>query len=182
MEKNKTALTRLEQLTSQEADTDVYFDYITRMRSHLNDYKENFSSVIVGRTKRQTLYNTGLLNELETLFSNITVNKNESHSVQDSLEKAKYHVARAENFLLQYLQTPEQQLVNPFQQQLLLAKAQISQQLGTNKNAQIAIDRLKKVESNFLQLTTITRGYLFLVNVVMAGSANEFLFFGERIK
>ena len=181
MEKSQATLSHLEQLTSQVADHDVYLDYITRMRSHLDDYKENFNSVIVGRTKRETLYSKRLLNELETLFSNISVNKNESNSVQHTLEKSKYHVVRAENFLLQYLQTPEQQLVNPFQQQLILAKAQIKQQLESNKNAQTAIDRLNKVESNFLQLTQVTRGYLFLVNVVMAGSANEFLFLAREL-
>jgi signal transduction histidine kinase len=176
MNKNNSNLLRLEQLTSQEADSEVYLDYIRRMRNHLNDYNENFNSVVVGRTKRQVLYNEGLLNELETLFANITL-----RSVQDSLEKAKYHIARAENLLLLYLQTPEQQLVRPFQQQLLLAKAQISQQLESDKNVQTAINKLDKVEQDFLQLTQITRGYLFLVNVVMAGSANEFLFLAREL-
>lgn len=181
MEKNQTNLTQLEQLTLQEQNSDVYLDYITRMRSHLDDYKENFSSVVVGRTKRQTLYNKELMSELETLFSNITVLQNESASGQDSFEKTKYHIARAENVLLQYLQTPEQQLVNTFQQQLALAKVQISQILESNKDFPIAIDRLSKVESNFVQLTQVTRGYLFLVNVVMAGSANEFLFLAREL-
>ena len=176
MDKNHSNLLRLEQLTSQEADSDVYLDYIIRMRNHLNDYNENFNGVVVGRTKRQALYNEGLLNELETLFANITL-----RSVQNSLEKAKYHIARAENLLLLYLQTPEQQLVRPFQQQLLLAKAQISQQQVSNKNFQTAINKLDNVEQDFLQLTQITRGYLFLVNVVMAGSANEFLFLAREL-
>jgi len=181
MEENQSNLTRLEQLTSQEQNSDVYLDYIARMRTHLNDYKDNFSSVVVGRTKRQTLYNKGLLGELETLFSSITIKQSQSHSTQDTLDKAKYHIARAENYLLQYLQTPEQQLVSPFQQQLALAKIQITQQLATNADFQTAIDKLSKVESDFLQLTKVTRGYLFLVNVVMAGSANEFLFLAREL-
>jgi signal transduction histidine kinase/CheY-like chemotaxis protein len=181
MEENQSNLTRLEQLTAEETDSDVYLDYIKRMRIHLNDYKENFSSVVEGRTKRQTLYNAGLLSELESLFRSNTVDQNETLSVQDPLEKAKYHIARAENYLLQYLQTPEQQLLSSFKQQLSLAKDQISQQRGVNKNFQTAIDRLSRVEKDFLQLTQITRGYLFLVNVVMAGSANEFLFLAREL-
>jgi len=181
MEENYNNLTRLEQLTSQEKTSDVYLDYITRMRNHLNDYKENFSSVMVGRTKRQTLYNNELLNEFEALFSNITINQDETGSLQDTLEQAKYHIARAENFLLQYLQTPEQQLISPFKQQLSLAKIQINQQLESHKDFQVIIDRLSKVETDFQQLTQITRGYLFLVNVVMAGSANEFLFLAREL-
>jgi signal transduction histidine kinase/CheY-like chemotaxis protein len=181
MDKNQSSLTRLEQITTEEADSKVYLDYISRMRAHLNDYNENFNSVVVGRTKRQTLYDRGLVNELETLFGSITIGGNEVNSVQSALEKAKYHIARAENLLLLYLQIPEQQLVTPFQQQLSLAKVQISQQLGLNKSFQTAIDRLSKVETDFLQLTQITRGYLFLVNVVMAGSANEFLFLAREL-
>jgi signal transduction histidine kinase/CheY-like chemotaxis protein len=176
MDKNQNNLTLLEQLTSKETDTDIYLDYIMRMRTHLNDYNENFSSVIDGRTKRQTLYNTGLMTEFDTLISSIKINKSEEHSVQDTLKKAGYHVARAENFLLQYLQIPEQKLLTQFKQQLSLAKIQISQQSGTNLNFQIVIDKLSQLEKDFLQLTQITRGYLFLVNVVMASSANEFLF------
>jgi signal transduction histidine kinase/CheY-like chemotaxis protein len=181
MRENQNNLTRLEQLTSQEAYSDVYLDYITRMRSHLNDYEENFNSVVVGRTKRKTLYNKGLLGELEAIFGSITLKQNQSRAVRHSLEKAKYHIARAENFLLQYLQTPEQQLVVPFKQQLSLAKIQIKQQLGSQKEFQAAIDKLNKVEIDFILLTQITRGYLFLVNVVMAGSANEFLFLAREL-
>jgi signal transduction histidine kinase/CheY-like chemotaxis protein len=176
MDKNQNNLTLLEQLTSKETDIDIYLDYIMRMRTHLYDYNENFSSVIDGRTKRQTLYNTGLMTEFDTLISSIKINKSEEHSVQDTLKKAGYHVARAENFLLQYLQIPEQKLLTQFKQQLSLAKIQISLQSGTNLNFQIVIDKLSQLEKDFLQLTQITRGYLFLVNVVMASSANEFLF------
>lgn len=181
IEKSQNNLTRLEQLTSKETDSDIYLDYITRMRSHMNDYKENFDSVVVGRTKRQTLYNIGLLSEFESLFITITINAKESQGVKNTLEKATYHIARTENLLLQYLQTPEQQLVSPVQQQISLAKVQISQRLESNKNFQTAIDRLNEVEKDFLQLTQITRGYLFLVNVVMAGSANEFLFLAREL-
>jgi signal transduction histidine kinase/CheY-like chemotaxis protein len=181
MEETQNGLYDLVQLTSKEANSEVYLDYITRMNAHLKDYKENFDSVVVGRTKRKALYNTGLLNELDTLFSSINIAESDSHQTQDTLQKAKYHIARAENFLLQYLQTPEQQLISPFQQQLSLAKIQISQLLGSNKNVQVAVARLSKVESDFLQLTQITRNYLFLANVVMAGSANEFLFLAREL-
>jgi len=181
MQENQKNLTLLEQLTDQQKNSDLYLDYISRMRTHLSDYEENFSSVVVGRTKRQTLYHSGLLNELETLFNNITMDQNETHSLQDTLETAKYHIARAENILLQYLQTPDQQLLEPFQLQLSMAKALINKRLESNKNFQTTIDRLNKFEDDFIQLTQITRGYLFLVNVVMAGSANEFLFLAREL-
>lgn len=181
MDKNQHNLTRLEQLTSKGTDSDIYLDYITRMRTHLSNYKENFNNVVVGRTKRQALYNLGVLSQFEILFNNITIHAKGSHLVKDKLEIAKYHIARAENFMLQYFQTPEQQLVSPVQQQISLAKVQISQRLGSNENFQTAMDRLDRVEKDFLKLTQVTRGYLFLVNVVMAGSANEFLFLARKL-
>jgi HAMP domain-containing protein len=181
MDENQSNLTRLEQLATLQKNREMYLDYITRMRTHLSDYKENFDSVVTGRTKRQLLYNNELLTEFETLFSNITINQSASQLLQAPLEKVKYHVARAEIFLLQYLQMPDQHLVESFQQQLLLAKLQINKPLESNKNFQAVMDRLTKLESDFLQLTHITRGYSFLVNVVMAGSANEFLFLAREL-
>ena len=41
----------------------------------------------------------------------------------------------------------------------------------------------EKIKADFVKLTQITQGNLFLVNVVMAGSANEFLYLsGELAK
>lgn len=181
MEENQANLLKLEELTSQEENSSVYLDYITRMQSHLNDYRENFKNVVQGRTERQNLFNSSILIELEALFLDVAEKQASSHEVKDRLEKAKYHIARAENFLLQYLQTPEQQFVEPFRAQLNFAKAEISTQLAENTDFQTAIIRLGQVETDFIKLTQITRGYLFLVNVVMAGSANEFLFLAKEL-
>nr|WP_252732203.1 ATP-binding protein [Paraglaciecola arctica] len=181
IEQSQDNLKRLESLISKEENNEVFFDYITRMRSHLYDYKENFSSVVAGRSEQQTLYNSGLSSELETLFNSIKDSQYQAHSGLDILENAKYHIARAEILLLQYLQTPDQQLVEPFQQEIMQAKLQINKQLSINGQYQAVIDRLSLLENNFLQLTQITRGYLFLVNVVMAGTANEFLFLAREL-
>ena len=40
---------------------------------------------------------------------------------------------------------------------------------------------LNNVERDFLELTKVIRGYLFLVNVVMTGTANEFLFLAREL-
>ncbi|MGS2719616.1 ATP-binding protein [Paraglaciecola aestuariivivens] len=181
MEESQNSLKELEQLTSNEENSEVYLDYITRMHSHLKNYEESFASVIAGRTKRQSLYNSSLLVELETLFDEIIADNSAPESVQYTFEYAKYHIARAQNLLLQYLQIPDQQIIGQFQQQLLDVKTRISEQLSWNQDLQLVIDKLNKVEQDFLQLTQVTRGYLFLVNVVMAGSANEFLFLAREL-
>jgi signal transduction histidine kinase/CheY-like chemotaxis protein len=181
MKENQINLTQLDKLTSKDKNSNVYSDYITRMRNHLNDYKENFSDVITVRTKRQELHNTHLLSEFESILNNINNHQGKAQPALDTLKNAKYHIARAENFLLQYLQTPEQQLISPFQQHVLLAKIQIEQHLGSHKDYQVVLDNLIKAENDVLKLTQITKGYFFLVNVVMAGSANEFLFLARKL-
>nr|WP_268820303.1 ATP-binding protein [Paraglaciecola sp. G1-23] len=179
MKDNKENLQKLEALTNQNSNSHVYHDYISRMRSHLNEYDENFGNVVLGRTKRQYIYRIGVLAELESMFSDLDIKNSVSRS--SAMKQAQFHVARAQNFLLQYLSTPEQELVSSFQQQLTNAKQIVQRELVHNESLQTDIDKLVEIENDFLQLAQITRGYLFLVNVVMAGSANEFLFLAREL-
>ncbi|WP_435690835.1 ATP-binding protein [Paraglaciecola sp.] len=179
MKDNKDNLKKLEELTNQNSNSHVYQDYISRMRSHLKEYDENFGNVVLGRTKRQYIYKIGVLAELESMFGELDTQN--SKSTSSAMEQTKYHLARAQNFLLQYLSTPEQELVDSFQQQLKHAKSVVQKDLGNNDNMQAELEKLTEIENNFLQLAQITRGYLFLVNVVMAGSANEFLFLAREL-
>ncbi|WP_158971444.1 ATP-binding protein [Paraglaciecola sp. L3A3] len=178
MKRNQQNLTSLEDLTAHQAQKDVYHDYILRMRAHLQEYDENFGNVIIGRTKRQYIHKVGILAELESIFNQLKVNQT---STTASMNQIRYHLARAQNFLLQYLVTPEQELVTSFQSQLKEAKIIALSQLEQSNQLQPVLDKLLQVESDFLQLSQITRGYLFLVNVVMAGSANEFLFLAREL-
>ena len=130
MQKNYANLAQLKLLTSQQENSDRFLSYISRMNNHLNDYQESFSNVIVGRMRRESLYEIGLAVDFETLFESIKIEQNQSHSEQESIEKAKYHIARAESILLKFSHLPEQQLIEPFQLQIKLAKQQIKQQLS----------------------------------------------------
>ena len=55
------------------------------------------------------------------------------------------------------------------------------QQFSEDEDYQVIIDKLNNVERDFLELTKVIRGYLFLVNVVMTGTANEFLFLAREL-
>jgi signal transduction histidine kinase/ActR/RegA family two-component response regulator len=179
MKDNKDNLKSLEAHTTQIAQSDVYQDYISRMRSHLKEYDENFGNVVLGRTKRQYIYKIGVLAELESMFGELDLKR--TSTSYSPMNQVQYHVARAQNFLLQYLSTPEQELVSLFQQQLADAKLIVQREIEKDKSMQGVLDKLVEVENDFLQLAQITRGYLFLVNVVMAGSANEFLFLAREL-
>ncbi|MDU0354159.1 ATP-binding protein [Paraglaciecola aquimarina] len=179
MKENQQNLNSLEKLIFAQENEEVYLDYISRMRAHLKEYDDNFTNVVIGRTKRQYIYQVGLLAELESVFEQLDLEY--ATNSQTSIDQVRYHVARAKNFLLQYIVTPEQELVDLFQQHLAKAKEIASEKLAQNSQGQIVLDKLLQVETNFLQLSQITRGYLFLVNVVMAGSANEFLFLAREL-
>ncbi|MFQ3236535.1 MAG: signal transduction histidine kinase, partial [Paraglaciecola sp.] len=76
---------------------------------------------------------------------------------------------------------PDFQFVQQFSNELTLAKALISKNDTQSNMYKGVIAKLNIVETEFIQLTSITSGYLFLVNVVMAGSANEFLFMAREL-
>lgn len=186
MADTNTKLNTLQKLTTNDVQAQLYSDYIARMRSHLADYNDNFASVIIGRTQRQTLVNNGLLIELQHVFDNFNLAEfsNPNNTPSDrNIENALFYIAQAENYLLQYLLNPDQELVVTFQQRIDLAKQLLQKQPANTSEIEFSevSNKLAQVEKDFLQLTKITRGYLYLVNVVMAGSANEFLFLAREL-
>jgi signal transduction histidine kinase/ActR/RegA family two-component response regulator len=179
-------LNTLQTLTENDVQMQLYSDYIARMRAHLEDYNDHFAEVIIGRTQRQSLVNNGLLIELQQIFA--TINLSEISNAKDAdraqkIETILFNIAQAENYLLQYLLNPDQEFISPFQQHIATAiKLTAGQGYSTSTNELTdLLNKLSRVEEDFIQLTQITRGYLLLVNVVMAGSANEFLFLAREL-
>lgn len=184
MQTNQTNLDKLLEMTAHDMQTEVYQDYINRMRSHLSDYNDNFSSVVIGRTKQQDIVNNGLIAELEQIFDNAKLNAltaSSNTAMAQDIEEAKFHIAHAESFILRYLLSPDQELVEHLQHNIEQAIALIEPHNIANPLLKNVTEKLKTIEKEFLQLTQITRSYLFLVNVVMAGSANEFLFLAREL-
>ncbi|MDP5032892.1 ATP-binding protein [Paraglaciecola sp.] len=186
MADTNSKLDNLEKLTTNDLQAQLYSDYIARMREHLANYNDNFANVIIGRTQRENLVSNGLLVELQQIFDNFNWSElTGSASVANAryTDKALFHIAQSENYLLQYLLTPDQELVQPFQQNIREAVTLLKQQQNKTTELELSqvLDKLDRVENDFLQLTKITRGYLFLVNVVMAGAANEFLFLAREL-
>ena len=179
IEDTRHNLAKLEQLTAKEDQSDIYQNFISRMRSHLADYQDNFANVIVGRSERQTLFKGGLVAELDRMLESIAQERQDTSAL--NIQQAKYHIARAENLLFQYLLSQDSEHVGPFEQQIAYARVALLLDLNKHIGYQQVITRLSSVESDFLKLTQITRGYLFLVNVVMAGSANDFLFLAREL-
>ncbi len=154
---------------------------LQRMRGHLADYQENFRQVVDARFRRDNLIASGTLAELSALKKEIA--QFETSSLLNSFNQSslKLHLSEAENAALQYVAQPNSTQIKQFNQAIDSIKAigKANQSLFSEEFT----SQLHLLEEHFRELTQITQGNLFLVNVVMAGSANEFLYLsGELVE
>lgn len=177
-------LNKLESLVTGEENLSDYQNLIGRMHSHLFDYKDNFETVVAGRSRRNTIVEQDIdtaLQRLQNLLNNQDLNAGLSPVQQQAFSNVRYHVAQARVSSLNYLIEAEPTMIDEFQQQIEAAKQQL-EQVGVTEQISSSINQeINMLSNGFVQLTQVTRGYLFLVNVVMAGSANEFLYLAEEL-
>lgn len=135
--------------------------YFELLRTHLNDYGEDFDEVVRSRTEQSRLFNN-LLPLLDELLQN------------DLDGQSRYHLMTAKNIVFQYMSEPDGKHLPALKSELVKAALPT----GDNPEFSQTIDKLSR---DFTQLTQTTRGYIFLVNVVMAGSANEILYLTNKM-
>jgi signal transduction histidine kinase len=189
MTRVKEKLSYFAQDTQIISSTTLEPDLLKRMRRHLDDYEENFTNVIDFRNQRKVISNENIrlkfshINQLVTQYTiehksneNINRNSNLSNSIAFAV---KYHLAAAEKSINQYLISPDSEYITEINQQLLSIESIIPSNF--NQSAQI-VELVKTIKKDFFRLSQITRGYVFLVNVVMAGSANEFLYLTKKLR
>lgn len=155
---------------------------VVAMTSHIQDYEENFASVIEGRNARDSYFKIGVLANIETLIANVnTVDFKPTKNTEEVANTFALHLSTAENIAYQYLLTPNALLKRSFLTQIQSASKIIdSGSLSSVLKAETR-ETLDTISTQFSQLTFATQGYLYLVNVVMAGSANEFLYLAAEL-
>jgi len=166
--------------TALKISKDEDSETIKRMRAHLADYKENFTDVIDGRNFRKQVIENNIrpayLN-LYQLASNLTI-KNTGKHKSTKISDIRHYLTLSEKYIYQYLNSPEQEYLNLYKKELSKIKQSFDERLKNNKSF---YDLLNDTKKDFNKLTQITRGYVFLVNVVMTGSANEFLYLAKKL-
>ena len=187
---SKTSAARFYELMTHVTDKLNSFEYklnndqfiiiddalLERMRSHLKDYNSNFNDVIEGRSRRKQISG----NISNNFFKLVEMfNQNPGTKTNASTLEIKYNLTVSENFINRYLISPEYEYIEQFQLHITKASQLIHNKVGQNHPANLIVSTIKK---DFIQLTHITRGYVFLVNVVMAGSANEFLYLTKNLR
>jgi len=181
MKKLKQRLDVFENAIKNSESNTTQTDMIARMRAHLNDYNDNFSSVIDGRSQRNTIFKNNIQADylnLKKTINNLSVN-NDIKLSEEKINKIKYHVELSEKLMYQYLNSPDQEYVNQFKKEILLIGSLLDSVILNTGSSKSLLKTLKK---DFIKLTQITRGYVFLVNVVMAGSASEFLYLTKTLR
>lgn len=173
---------KLEQIQSHKhlgEKSETKKDLILRIQGHLKDYQDNFESVIDGRSKRETLFKQNITEELIEISASIKALQSKNTTNTEQLTTLEYHLALAEKSAYSYLLSPGLESVDEFNQQLAALRRII---IVINPSDSQLLETISQLKSDFTQLTQLTRGYVFLVNVVMAGSANEVLYLTKTLR
>lgn len=169
-------LNTFENSIDNHKSTSTQKEMIVRMRAHITDYNENFSSVIEGRSQRNSIITDKIKHiylKLDKIITNSTNNNNENN-----INKLKYHIALSKTLIYKYLNSPDYELVNQFKKEISTIYT-LTNPIKWQGDSPTPL--LKTLKKYFIKLAQITRGYVYLVNVVMAGSANEFLYLTKRL-
>lgn len=174
-------LNKLAEVNEHSNQKDDSNQILSRMREHLNAYQENFSQVVEARSERDNLVDQGTMSDITLLESELDKALAKGEVSATSVEDAKRILIQTENAMLKYLMKPDMKFIKTFNDSVdALMRMSFSANAEIQQRVERIIDRIK---NDFFKLTQITQGNLFLVNVVMAGSANEFLYLsGELAK
>lgn len=174
-------LDKLAEVNEHSNQKDDSNQILSRMREHLNAYQENFSQVVEARSERDNLVDQGTMSDITLLESELDKALANGEVSATSVEDAKIILIQTENAMLKYLMKPDMRFIKTFNDSV---DALMHMSFSANARLQQRVERIiGRIKNDFFKLTQITQGNLFLVNVVMAGSANEFLYLsGELAK
>ena len=178
----------IEQVVSMSDDDEIDY-HLTKMRVHLETYLSNFDTVEAERKIRNDLVQKVIVDESEKIRSCLdeiqSVKTAESYSIGNvDLNTIQQNVLLAEVSALRFLDDPDSTQVREVQSRLAQAIKTIGESGSgqpLQENEIKLVELLESFEQNFLRTVQATRGYLYLVNVVMAGEALEFSYQSRRI-
>jgi signal transduction histidine kinase len=160
--------------SENNANFEQYQTIITGMFRHLIGYQENFINVIDSRAQRDDLKK-----EVESYIKKISDQSIDKFPIgSNKLSEIKFYLAAITRSLYQYLHQPDLDYITEFKTRLASLKLLIQ----GSENTETLLPLINNLSKRFVRLTHVTRGYTFLINVVMAGSANEFLYLSEKLK
>ena len=171
-------LEKLRSFNDSNHETLSYIETIERMSNHISDYNSNFQSVIHGKESRDSIFKNLINNSFENIFPQTEKNIN-SQNKADKITKTKVDQSLkfAKISLLQYSISPHYEHIESFNTHISSALKSTPKKPSFKKTRK----KILAIKQEFNKLTQKTRGYVFLINVVMAGAANEILYLTQEI-
>lgn len=151
---------------------------IQAMQAHLKAHREIFSAVEVDRAKRRKLVNEELQSHVDQ-FQQAMVKLLEDPQAQKIAEEADAAFTAAQLNVLKFINGPDSHHFREAKSQLAKTSKYLDR-LTDIEDPQIqtaalaSINAVNKYEHAAIQMVQATRGYLHLVNVVLAGESVEF--------
>ncbi len=150
---------------------------LNSIEQHLTDYKTNFDVVVEYRQQRENLVSSYIGQESDAMADLV---RRASVSRDLSAEDLTL-VFSARNNALSYLETSDSLYIDAFKKDLNSIRDHIVT-LNVSKSKEFEfIVAINKYEKTFLRVVNLTRNYIYLINVVMAGSAREILYNSENL-
>lgn len=165
-----------------------------QMQKNIATYLEYFDSVQDERQIRSQLVEQSLLQNAEqvrTGLVRLADNADDDGPQQIAARQVAATLAIAQNNALQYLNDPDAVVADEALRLFKLAAEQIDALLANEfqaadpqqtKTLAALQAQAGQLEPNFLRTVQATRGYLYLVNVVMAGEAAEFSYHSQTLQ
>ncbi len=178
----------------KQLDTDLQANppkiqaFLDTIRPHLKNYYAVFLQVKKQRDTQQYLIRNDFRNHvstIETLIRDLTIQFSHSSDVNWQLESILNRLLSVERNLYRYLDILDSSYVAAAKEQLDEATA-VLENIGRHNHAQQslinqAIDKLERYRQSFNEVVQRTRGYLYLINVVMAAEAYEILYQSKKL-
>ncbi|WP_185235006.1 sensor histidine kinase [Teredinibacter franksiae] len=143
---------------------------LENIRTHLDSYKSNFDTVVGMRNQQVSLIN----NHHNAKILNL---KNISDRTLEN------HIIKAHSESLLYLSSYDSSHITLFKKHLSKAKFQLGRKSASTTKTPYPLEQsLEDYSKNFSTIVSITRHYIYLINVVMTGSANEIFYHAAKLQ
>lgn len=148
-------------------------DKLNRMHQHLIDYKTNFD-IVVDNRKQQTQLVKTYISEVSPNLQKHLFDLDLSFSVRNKIAQ---HFYAAQRNSLSYLVTSDHIYISGFRENIGFAENLLSEKHQNSAFSQ----EINSYKRDFLKIVNLKRNYIFLINVVMAGSAQEILYYANEL-
>jgi signal transduction histidine kinase/CheY-like chemotaxis protein len=174
-------LEAMEAQINRHENAEDYEDLIRRLRTHLDVYEDSFADVVIARRRQADITERNVKPGFERLKALVhQPSKVEPAGRQRSnMSLLEYHVAVAESLSYQYMAESDARVAGKLKEQFAI----ITSLASGSSDIDAEIKREATANLKYIsQLGQLSRGYVFNVNVVMAGSANEFLYLTRALR